>query len=202
MISPGKNLPFIRGSTLYETESPGTQPNILGQTYVFEGFPVEKIQASGQPTTGMTIVCRAVKNASGISLKPGRVGTWKNDADNPFGTAIGGYAYGATDFVAGIIDEFLPDAGVQPNDIFWLVQFGYTKVRTAGSGTYTVAIGDVLIPAVGTSGTNDDAGRVAEVTGTFDTIAESLSAVGRAQEAVTTNNALFRAFVNTLRTMI
>jgi hypothetical protein len=201
ILAPGKNLPFQRGKTLYETESPGTQPNILGQLYAFEGLPVDKLQAAGQPAVGLGLGARVCLNASGIALKPGRIATWKNDATNPFGTAVGGYAFASTDFVAGVIDEFLPAAGVQPGDIFWLIQFGLTKVRTPGTLPANIAIGDPLIPGVGTSGTNDDAGRVIRVTGTLDTIAESLSYAGRAQEAVTTADTLFRAFVNTLTNM-
>jgi hypothetical protein len=201
MLSPGKTLPFVRGATLYETESPGTQPNILGQTYVFEGFPVEKVEAAGQPNTGMTIVGRVCKNASGVNLKPGRIVNWLNDATNPFGTAVGGYSWAATDRPAGVVDEFLPAAGVQPNDLFWLIQFGYTKVRSLGSGSHTIDIGDLILPAAGTSTTHDDAGRVTEITGTIDTVAETLSAFGRAQEACTTTDTLFRAFINTLRLM-
>lgn len=196
MISPSMFLSMERGDTRYGTDSPGTQPNVLGHTKAFEGFPVEKLEASGQPTTGVPIVCTLVKNASGIALKPGRIVTWKNDADNPFMTAVGGYAYAATDWVAGVVDEFLPAAGVQANDIFWLVRYGFTKVRSAGSGSYTIDIGDKLGPGTGTSATNDDAGRAFEIVPTTVALLESM--FGRAQEACTTNNALFRAWINTI----
>jgi hypothetical protein len=196
MLSPGMLIEFVRGQSLYEGESPGVQPNLLGHVHAFEGFPVEKVEAAGQPLTGIPTIVQLVKNASGIILKPGRLITFLNDASNPWGTAVGGYAYAATDIAHGVVDEFFSQ-GVQPNDIFFIVRKGYTKVRTPNSGTPAIAIRDLLIPAAGTSATNDDAGRVGEAAGTkAASVAEILSSFGRAQEACVTANTLFRAYVD------
>jgi len=63
-----------------------------------------------------------------------------------YGNDVGGYA--AVGNVGGVVDEFLPAAGVPINALFWLVMEGPSLVQADNASTF--AIGDHVLP--GTNG--------------------------------------------------
>ena len=63
----------------------------------------------------------------------------------------------------GVVDEYLPIAGVAVNDVFWVVVSGPTEVVAALSGT-AVAVGDRLAAITAATSGATTAGRVKPVT--------------------------------------
>ena len=96
----------------------------------------------GARTVGNRLVkCRLVRNTSGGALLPGHVVPF-NYANGTPGTQVNADA-GALAIPGGVVDEWLPAAGVANNDLFWLVIEGISKVLVT-TGT-TIALGDVLV---------------------------------------------------------
>jgi hypothetical protein len=186
--------PFERGATFYNGGTIDTNDlggaNLEGREYVFE-------PTSGDPAdpTGRAVRVRVVRNKSGIALKPKRV--VKYEAADPFETKVSGYVSALADSPAGVVDEFLPAAGVPNNDLFYIVVDGPSLVTQPGTAS-SVAIGDRIVPTTGTSATNDDAGRVAkqDLTGATATLGNNIqNVVGFAAEANSTNNDDYKAIV-------
>jgi hypothetical protein len=159
--------PFARGETYFAgapKDPMYADPlHLLGKEYVFE------VNSQGlSPTlgtlpydpSGRAVRVRVVQNKSAVNLKGARVARFQ--AADPYGTTVDGYAAALADRPAGVIDEFLPPAGVPPGDLFYLVVSGPTLVTQPGTGAVAIAVGDALVPAAGTNPTNDDAGRVAK----------------------------------------
>jgi hypothetical protein len=155
--------PFARGETYYNNGATGVIPvtdsfgvayggiNLEGREYTFEvnaqdqgtGYP------AGQDPTGRPIRVKVVRNISGVPLLPGRVARFEaaSTSTSPFECHVDGYAYQATDVVAGIVDEFLPAAGVAPNDLFYVVFDGPTQVLTGATTVAAISPGSPLTPA-------------------------------------------------------
>ena len=73
---------------------------------------------TGQVRSNRRKVCIAVRNTSGAALLPKRVVRLAGSGTALFGAADG-YAAVANDPLVGVVDEFLPAAGVASNDVFW-----------------------------------------------------------------------------------
>lgn len=185
--------PFSLGQTLgVSSTSDGTR---------WEG--VVKVFPDVDPTTGKIRSnrlkkCVAVRNVSAGALLPKRLARF---AVGTAGTAVfsqvDGYAAVTNNEVVGVVDEWLPSAGVAVNDIFWVTVDGPTEVSHALSGT-ALAAGDRLAAiAAATSGATT-AGRVtpsavgAATTGSDNA---SLGVIGYACSAGTTNGNAILALV-------
>src|SRR4051794_5355755 len=109
--------PFARGETYYNggtiDQSDLGGANLEGKEYVFE------VNAPDDPTksdpSGRPVRVRVVRNKSGQNLKPARIAVFK--AADPYETQVDGYAFAVSDRPAGVIDEFLPSAGVPDGDL-------------------------------------------------------------------------------------
>jgi hypothetical protein len=124
---------FGRGQTLgvtmtmYEAEN-GDGSNIVGVRKVFR----DENPITGAILSNRTVECIAVKNTSGSALLPGSVAKFKDAA---ILTEVDGLATTSTALM-GIVDEYLPAAGVANNEVFWLVVRGpstVTKTSTSVS---------------------------------------------------------------------
>lgn len=202
--------PFARGETWYglnpnppiDATSNATLGgvNYEGKEYVFEANSQDEGAASPatQEDTGRSIRVRCVRNVSGIALKPGRLAHYA--ATDPYETRIDGYTFATTDRPAGVVDEFLPAAGVPNNDLFYIVIDGPTKVTQLSVSASVLVIADRLVPGAGTSATTNDAGRVVkqDVTGATGTLAANIfNQVGYASVANNSvEDALFSAVVH------
>lgn len=84
---------------------------------------------------------RFVKNASGVTLYPKLGVIWgtANVGTHVYGVQSGNLAGAA---IAGIVDDWLPSAGVRPNDYFWIVVEGEVL------GLTPIAAGDVTVGAI------------------------------------------------------
>ena len=163
--------PFARGETYYNggTIDPNDPlgiggVNLEGKEFVFE--PNSQDQASGYPASsdpnGRPIRVKVVRNRSGINLKGGLIAHWDSGGTYTYGTntvgpfnletGVDGYTYQLADRPAGIIDEYLPPAGVVPWDLFYLVIDGPTKVTNQHAVPIVATPGLRLVPAAtGTS---------------------------------------------------
>jgi hypothetical protein len=171
--------------------------NLEGKEFIFEvNAPNDP---SGADPSGRPIHVRVVRNASGVNLKPRRVVRYK--AADPLETQVDGYVSALADRPAGVVDEFLPAAGVPANDLFYIVIDGPTELTQPATHA-SLAIGDRLVPAAGTSATNDDAGRVAkqDLTGATATLANNIqNVIGYAGQAHNVTNGTFKAVVHRAR---
>jgi hypothetical protein len=113
---------------------------------------------TGQVRTNRRKVCVAVKNSSGVALLPKRVVTFSTTAGKLF-SEVTGYSAVANEERVGVVDEWLPAAGVTANDIFWVTVDGPTEVSAALSGTDIAAGGRLAAIVAATSGATT-AGRV------------------------------------------
>jgi hypothetical protein len=122
---------FSRGKTLGITVTMYEAVNGDGSTIV----GTRKTFRDENPTTGKilsnrTVDCVAVKNTSGGALLPGQVAKFKADA---ILSEVDGVATTST-LLMGVVDEYLPSAGVPNGEVFWLVINGpATVTKTATS---------------------------------------------------------------------
>lgn len=122
---------FGRGQTLgitvkmYESEN-GDGSNVVGTRKVFR----DESPITGAILSNRTVECIAVKNTSGSALLPGSVAKFK---DSAILSEVDGLATTSTALM-GIVDEYLPAAGVADGEVFWLVVRGPSTVtKTATS---------------------------------------------------------------------
>jgi len=113
--------------TLYEAEN-GDGSTVVGTRKVFR----DEDPKTGALKSNRTVECIAVKNTSGSALVPGAVAKFKDAA---ILSEVDGLATTSTALM-GIVDEYLPSAGVPNNEVFWLVVRGpstVTKTSTSVS---------------------------------------------------------------------
>ena len=114
------------------------------------------------PRSGGEVTCILVRNDSGIALLPGRVAIWKAGA---VGKRVDGYL--AEDALvgtrlsipAGIVDEFLPTAGVADDDYFWLVVRGPALVKKSIDAN-TLTQGENVVGITAATSQATTAGRI------------------------------------------
>jgi hypothetical protein len=130
---------FGRGQTLgvtvkmYEAEN-GDGSTIVGTRKVFR----DESPITGALNSNRTVECIAVKNASGSALLPGQVAKFKASA---ILSEVDGLATDASALI-GVVDEYLPAAGVADGEVFWLVVRGPSTVtKTATSVAAAAAYG-------------------------------------------------------------
>jgi hypothetical protein len=122
---------FARGQVLgilwkaYDADN-GDGSNIVGTRKVFR----DENPKTGALNSNRTVECIAVKNTSGSALVPGSVAKFKDAA---ILSEVDGLATTSTALM-GVVDEYLPTAGVPDGEIFWLVVRGPSTVtKTATS---------------------------------------------------------------------
>lgn len=194
--------PFARGETYYNGGTIDTNDlggvNLEGKEFVFEpvqpGIPTTQTDPSGRP-----VRVKIVRNKSGQALKPARLVKFK--AADPAESQVDGYCYAVGDRPAGVVDEYLPSAGVPDNDLFYIVIDGPTKVTQTHTSNSNLSIGDRLVPTAGgaSSATDDLAGRVLkqDLTGATATLGNNIqNCIGIAGEANNTVDAVIKAVVH------
>jgi hypothetical protein len=178
-MARNENPPFGRGETFYNLFSATTQSTsdgiqFEGREWVFEDVdPTKKTYRSGRPVT-----CRVVRNVSGIALLPGRVARFAAGALSAngapgglFGGQVDGYVN--TTPTANVndlnskgvpIDEFLPTAGAQNNDLFWVVIQGPASIKTdLATLSPSILVGDAVIGQTAATSQATTAGRIIDI---------------------------------------
>jgi hypothetical protein len=194
-MHPNENAPFLRGETYYGGLTIDT--NNLGDGKVLEGkeyhFP-DVNPVTGAYNSGRTVKCRIVRNRSGIALLPGRVVSYAlTAAGYATGLAVDGYTTVTAGRPAGVVDEYLPTAGVPNGDLFFIVIEGPTSIRSSlsGNATNVFAVGDVAVALTAATSQATTAGRIApqDLTGATAPLANQVqNALGYAMSAATTAN--------------
>ncbi len=142
--------------------------------------------------TNRKVLCRCVRNMSGIALLPKRLVSFKAGTN---GTQVDGYA--RTIAAEGWpVDEWLPAAGVADKDLFWIVLQGPSNVLTAlpGDATNVIVEGERLIAATAATSQATTAGRIRTPDYTLSSgtgssmVDQATNYVGRALSAKTTAN--------------
>lgn len=192
---PNRGKTYLTGPNRTPDTSSTSTKAIAGLTKTFADLDYSNnpatIRSEGQ------VVCRLVRNSSGISLLPKMAVTWKSGAR---GKEVDGYADFSPDIdIAGIVDEWLPSTGVANNDYFWLVVKGPTLALTGCAADETNSIGmhAWLINLTGAASTfSTTSGRVGPAvlptagltTNITFAMSNALHKLGRAMSAKTTSN--------------
>jgi hypothetical protein len=175
--------PFARGETYYnggpiDSSNLGGQ-NLEGKEYTFEVNAPDATGLDAGDPSGRKVVVRVVRNSSGQALKGARVAHYKAEA--PQGCHVDGYTFSVGHRAAGVIDEFLPAAGVPSNDLFYLVVQGPTKMTQTHTSAAAIVIDSILVPTAGGAGsvTDDLGGRVTlqDLTGATATLGNNVQNV-------------------------
>lgn len=184
---------FYNGGSITTTAADLGGQNLEGREYEFE--PNSQAQETGPykstvgvDPSGRPIRVKAVRNVSGANLKPKRVVKFQavstaSLSTTPYEGRVDGYVTSVSDRPAGVVDEFLPSAGVPNNDVFYIVIDGPTVVtQAAGSIATALNVGDRVVAATaGTTSTDDAGGRVVlqDLTGATSTLANNVqNAIG------------------------
>lgn len=186
-MARNENPPFGRGETWFSgTGATTTDPAaVVGKEWVFEDInPVTRVVRSNK-----SVLCRAVRNVSGISLLPRRLARYKNSAGS-FGLEVDGYT--TTLAARGFpIDEFLPSTGVVANDIFWLVIRGPAECITDIAAVDDINVGDKVVALTAVTSQATTAGRLDLAVFNASTTTQSEAVahyIGHALSAATSGN--------------
>lgn len=188
-----ENPPFDRGSTYYNGEAINVNdlghPGLEGKEYTFEdNSPSNSFPSRG---LGLPVVCRVVRNVSGIAILPRRLVTLS--AAGFLGMRCDGYADVTAEGPVFPVDEYLPAAGVPNNDLFYVVVKGPALVKTslAGNAENVIAVGDGMVALTGATSGATTSGRMnrQDLTGATVPLASQIqNRFGRAMSARTTAN--------------
>lgn len=195
-----ENPLFSRGRTFYDGNTIDTANYdgipLEGKEYVFEDVDPRAAATSpgsspGQ-RTGRYVRCRIVRNVSGVTLLPKRVVSGQKTA-GMFTKRIDGYTTLTAGDRLGVIDEYLPAAGVKNGDLFWLVVEGPALCLTdiAGGAANVINVGDRVVALTAATSQATTAGRVAsqDITGATSVLGGQIeNMIGRALSARTTAN--------------
>lgn len=187
--------PFALGQTLGVTSATDGK-NWVGAVKTFPDVnPITGVVRSNRVKT-----CVAVRNTSGAALLPKRVVAFDTTtAGLASFTETKGYTAVTNEERVGVVDEYLPAAGVAANDVYWVTVEGPTEVAVALSGA-DIAVGDRLAAITAVSAGATTAGRVtksgvaAATTGAGD---NSLGVLGRACSTGATTGSAVLAIVRT-----
>lgn len=158
MLTSSDSLPFPLGTSVVLQSG---NPNIG------RAFEIPAITPAGVDRFDTWRV-RCVKNASGVALLP-YLAVIKDTTTGgaALHKSVLGYVNAEKQGCWGIVDEFLPAAGVPANEYFWLMEKGPVTSRgsaTAADYNGNIAIGAPLMTAATGSGVTDAAGgRLANV---------------------------------------
>lgn len=192
--------PFIRGKTYSGTGTPGSTDgaHLVGREWVFEDLDYS---VTGQPKpvrSNRNVTVRAVRNSCTINsggeittgnLLPKRAVTFTAGGYN---TTVDGYARTTAQGPAVLVDEFLPSAGVAPNDVFYVVTEGPAMGLMDPGQIVNISYNDNLVALTGATSGATTAGRVAGAVYTNLTssnLADPIrNSIGRALTAATSGN--------------
>jgi hypothetical protein len=187
--------PFALGQTL------GVSSATDGKNWVgaIKQFP-DVNPITGAVRSNRVKTCVAVRNTSAAALLPKRVVAFDvTTAGLAVFTETKGYTAATNEERVGVVDEYLPAAGVAVNDVYWVTVEGPTEVAVALSGS-DVAVGDRLAAITAATSGATSSGRVtksAVAAGTQLGNDNSLGVIGRACSAGATTGAAVLAIVKT-----
>lgn len=189
-----------RGRTVHEgrtidTSDYGSSVSFEGRVARFQDQIYSSTDNVIRPRSDAEVKCRLVRNVSGIALLPKRAVKWAAGYRH---RRVDGYCCITAEECAGVVDEWLPTAGVRNGDLFWIVVGGPTLMLSslAGDAENVITEGSALYALTAATSQATTAGRVVAWNGTFsaaqttDGTAGKINQnyVGRAMSAKTTAN--------------
>ena len=126
---------------LGETAVSGELEHLLGQKAIFNDLDYSSTSQIKPDLSQIEIEAVWVKNRSGGALLPRAIVKWHTSYP---GTGIVDETT-TNDVAAGVVDPYLPAAGVANNDHFWLIRKGPAKIDSDGAAITT---GDLVQTAV------------------------------------------------------
>ena len=155
-----------RGQTVYRGMTPPT--SFEAQTTQLEGTlqsfkdvePSSTAVGAKTYRTNRDVICRLMRNVSGITIQRRRLVT---HASGYWNKRFDGYAtLDNAANVAGVVDEHLNSTGCVDNDMCWVVVNGPTLCRTslAGDATNVFSEGTLLLALTAATSQSTTAGRV------------------------------------------
>lgn len=188
-----EDYPIQRGTTFYGGRTIDSNnlegEKVKGQIRVFNDFnPTTRVLNSNN-----TVVCVLLRNKHSVALTPGQAVKFSGTVYGESGAPVG-----AVTDLFGVVDEYLPAAGVPVNDLFWCVIKGPTTVNMVTvSGAKSA--GQLAVGPSATSGKLDFTGitpgnaTVAQSNATYGTNAFTEGAI--ADGATTARVILNRSFL-------
>ena len=185
---------FDRGKTFYAGGTIDTNDYggvfLEGQVRIFPNRdPSNKQTRRG----GQSVVCVCVRNVSTgtFALLPKRLTQWETGYRGLRVNSYAGDSTASADEIAGVVDEFLPTAGVVFGDLFWLVVEGPTLVKTSITANDALTSeGSLLVATSAATSQATTCGRVMPtlLTGATATLAAFIyNRLGRAMSANSSN---------------
>ena len=186
---PARGKTYLTGPQRTADSTYTTSVAIEGIKKVFKDLNYGAAGASKAPRTGGETVMILVRNASGRTLLPKMTVVWKAGY---IGTRVDGFSAVESGVVAGVVDEWLPSAGVANNDLFWLAVKGpHLCLKESASSTIAYDNWVAAITAAAST-TSTTAGRVRAVAATSEsttTLSHALNRIGRAMSTSNTSGA-------------
>jgi hypothetical protein len=191
-----ENPPFGRGQTYYNGGTIDSNDlkgqELEGQEFWFPDVDWTASGVGAKPKRSERMIkVRVVRNTSGGALLPKRIARFEAD-----GLEYGARVDGMTRTTAERgypIDEFLPDAGVPNNDLFYVVVEGPAMVLTPleGDANNVFSVGTVIVALTAATSGATTAGRARpqDLTGATAVLGDNIqNRIGRALSAKTTGN--------------
>lgn len=190
--------PMELGETLKGTaDSVLINAHWLGQTFTFPANRLSSnLRGSKDRYTGRPIKAVLLRNEAGFALLGKRLAKLKEGGGYGNVEAVDGYCAVKADAHLVVVDPFLPSAGCADDDIFWGIIEGTVPILTpfeAGGFDKTIAVGDPLVGATGSTTGTSGVGRVScggvlagGSLAATDAYAQARNCIGRALSARTT----------------
>jgi len=190
-----EDLPFERGTTFYNggtIDTADLPTHLEGREFVVNDIdPASSTNGTKTARTGKKVRLRIVRNSSTIALLPKRLVKYDTSA-GALGGRVDGYTTVTADDWAGVVDEFLPSAGVPANDYFYIAVAGPTNCLMPLSNLASdVARGDRLVAITGATSQCTTSGRITAQTMAFTEAVlgnQVQNVIGRALTAKLTSN--------------
>jgi hypothetical protein len=186
---PMRGKTFLTGPNRTAPTSPAGDKDLEGIKKAFRDID---FSTRGMKTlrTGGEVICQLVRNDSGIALLPKRVAVWKAGYR---GRRVSGYVTTDYAMAAGVVDEWLPSAGVADDDLFWLTVKGPSRVLNdiAAATTAHIDEGAYIVALTAATSQATTAGRVQAFVATSNAtnaVSEALNRIGVAMSTRTSAN--------------
>lgn len=177
LTSPPMNL----GEVLDGKDPDGnlTNEDKLGMVHTFPANTLTGGPARSKTVkTGKPITAILLRNTSGLTLLPKRLGQLSRAAGYAMIKEVDGYSTTLANTHVVLIDDNLPSSGVPDDDIFWGIISGPGLILTPITDTDfngDIALGARLVAATGTTTGATTSGRVSNVTFTGATAGNTLN---------------------------
>ena len=184
---PGRGKTYLKGPNRTPGSTYGVSIALEGIRKTFKDVDYSSTDSIKPPRSGGDVECILVRNTSGIALLPGRAVIW---ASTYQGRRVDGYTHQDWDVnqpCAGIVDEFLPTAGVADDDLFWIVVKGPAlALKALSSATLSKDVHVMAITAATSQATS--AGRIVTFAQTSAVTQATNGVLNRIGIAMSTSN--------------